>query len=49
MLMFDGFINDADSLEIEINEIPFVDYSGLLFMAEESSSKFLLQGLEGGS
>ena len=49
MLMFDGFINDGDSLEVAINEIPFVDYSGLLFTAEESSSKVLLQGLEGAS
>ena len=49
MVIFDGFVDDADSLEIEINEIPFVDHSGLLFTAEETSSKVLLQGLESAS
>jgi hypothetical protein len=45
--VFDGFVNDDDIIEVEIKEMPFVDFSGLLFMAESSSSTVLLQGLEG--
>ena len=49
LVAFDGLVHDEDSLEIEIKEIPFVDYSGLLFTAEPASSTVLLQGLQGAS